>query len=1083
MCGENGGESPEVDPTPLGGARPRLTEPGSSGSWRESVDLLRVTVKACEQFEAAWRAGKEPSIDSIIEGLDSRTHSVVITELRALAIELQAQASRPEEMGTRQEPETEAARQLLLGLLAHEYGLIDQRLLLAGYQLWIDQGEDSLGQVLVDQRAITPNRRIAIEEMVSTYLASRGNSVREGLRGLRVSETLRQKLGQISSPSLHGVLAQVQLQGSFAPSNDSACGKNQYTRYQILEPLDEGGMGRVSVALDAQMHRKVALKEIRESAADDAQYRARFLAEAELTGKLEHPGIIPVYSVGQRDDGRPYYAMRLIQGEQTGSLKTALDRFHKTAHGNPSERELQFRGLLGRVVDVCNTIEYAHSQSIIHRDLKPSNILLGPYGETLVVDWGLAKRLDRAATADVTDSGFTQNTLCGAIGSTLHGDTIGTPEYAAPEQISGDLGLIGTGSDIYALGAILYYLLTGTTPYSRRDNDSDILKQKILKGQFLPPHRLKPNIDKALEAICLKAMQIRPGDRYGSAQALKQELELYLAGEPVSAYQEPTLVRCRRWVSQHRTIAASTVVALLAAVLGLAATSAVQIRARTNMELKNQELVAQQEIARQRESLAIEAVKQFREAVAGDPALKNSPALASLRTRLLQKPLVFFQNLQQELERNQDTRPESLVRLAEASSELARLVEELGDYKKAITLQERTALLYGQAIQGTNDAPLSWSIAKADVNFRRATLFRKLGENDKALEGFRHAVEVNQKLLDAFPDNLDLQTQTAAAYNSLATMLARLGRAAEAQPHMEKALAMRAELNQARPDQKEILIALAGSHYNLGLLLSELREQQKSLAEIDKALELYEELVRQDPSDLEIQSSLETCLFHRGFKLFDYGKTMDGIADMEKALALRVKLVQDHPAITEYKYGLLQNYSKLTMKYKQSGQTERAFKTQQPGIQVAEELVKQSPDTPRFLTGLMEQQHENGHLLMLLNRPDEAMKAFDQALASHTKLLAVSNPDPRLLYNHAELLTHLPDLYQNAGDLKSAQSWMKQAIAAHHALTAAGGFPGNTLQPLREYLLELEQISTELGDAETAADARRQLEALPPEQK
>ena len=144
------------------------------------------------------------------------------------------------------------------------------------------------------------------------------------------------------------------------------------------------------MAQDEELHREVALKQIRGEHADDAQRACRFLVEAEITGGLEHPGIVPVYGLGQYDDGRPFYAMRLIQGD---NLKSAIERFHQaeTAARDPGERALEFRRLLGRFLDVCNAVAYAHSRGVLHRDLKPGNIMLGKYGETLVVDWGLAK--------------------------------------------------------------------------------------------------------------------------------------------------------------------------------------------------------------------------------------------------------------------------------------------------------------------------------------------------------------------------------------------------------------------------------------------------------------------------------------------------------------------------------------------------------------------------------------------------------------------------------------------------------------------------------------------------------------------
>ncbi len=162
------------------------------------------------------------------------------------------------------------------------------------------------------------------------------------------------------------------------------------TRFRILRPHARGGLGEVFVACDEELRREVALKEIQARYADSAESRARFVQEAEVTGGLEHPGIVPVYGLGYYADGRPFYAMRLLKG---GSLKEAIDHLHEAngGAGNAVERSVELRKLLRRFFDVCNAMEYAHSRGVLHRDLKPGNIMLGQYGETLIVDWGLAK--------------------------------------------------------------------------------------------------------------------------------------------------------------------------------------------------------------------------------------------------------------------------------------------------------------------------------------------------------------------------------------------------------------------------------------------------------------------------------------------------------------------------------------------------------------------------------------------------------------------------------------------------------------------------------------------------------------------
>ena len=158
-------------------------------------------------------------------------------------------------------------------------------------------------------------------------------------------------------------------------------------RYQVLRLHAQGGLGEVFVAHDADLRREVALKEIRGEFAHDLDRETRFLREAEITGGLEHPGIVPIYGLGRHRNGRPYYVMRFIRGE---SFKEAIARFHKSRepYDGPGPRAVEFRKLLARFLDVCNAIEYAHSQGVVHRDLKPANVMLGPFGEALVVDWG-----------------------------------------------------------------------------------------------------------------------------------------------------------------------------------------------------------------------------------------------------------------------------------------------------------------------------------------------------------------------------------------------------------------------------------------------------------------------------------------------------------------------------------------------------------------------------------------------------------------------------------------------------------------------------------------------------------------------
>ena len=367
-------------------------------------------------------------------------------------------------------------------------------------------------------------------------------------------------------------------------------------RYHVLRPHAKGGLGEVFVARDVELNREVALKEIQIHHADDRDSRSRFVLEAEVTGGLEHPGIVPVYGLGQYQDGRPYYAMRFIRGD---SLQQAVDRFHAKALAadekgmSEGETAVEFRKLLGQLVDVCNAIQYAHSRGVLHRDLKPDNVMLGKYGETLVVDWGLAKAQGR----DHESGGNSEENLQPASGSgsaaTQLGSAIGTPAFMPPEQAGGRIDELGPASDVYSLGATLYYVLTGKSPF--RGKDLVAMLDKVQRGEFPPPRSVKPDVPKPLDAICRRAMATEPAARYGSPQDLADDVERYLADEPVSVHTEPFAVRARRWLRKHP----KSVAALAATILvGLVSTAVIASVVSQNAKIvaeKNQKLYSANE--------------------------------------------------------------------------------------------------------------------------------------------------------------------------------------------------------------------------------------------------------------------------------------------------------------------------------------------------------------------------------------------------------------------------------------------------------------------------------------------------------
>jgi WD40 repeat protein len=461
-------------------------------------------------------------------------------------------------------------RNMLLGIFALQMDFINREQLLSAMTAWVMRKSTPLEEILQEFKALTQDTVLLLQALVAKHLELHGNSAQQSLQAISSIGQLREELRSLADPDIDATLSVVA--GGPTPNNVDKSTlphqpKKQHAanRFRVIRPHAKGGLGEVFLARDTELNREVALKEIQERFAKNEDSRSRFMLEAEVTGGLEHPGIVPVYGLGQYADGRPFYAMRFIKGD---SLREAIDRFHAKHRGSKAfatgEIGVEFRQLLGRFIDVCQAIEYAHSRGVLHRDLKPGNIMLGKYGETLVVDWGLAKVIGR--TEQNPSSGETA--LSPEVGNgsapTQIGSAIGTPAFMSPEQAAGNLDALGPSADVYSLGATLYCLLTGKTPFYQ-NNAEDIfqLLERVKRGKFERPKDVYSGIPASLEAICMKAMSNRPNDRYTSPSKLADDIEHWLADEPIGAWPEPPLHRLRRWARKNPAIVTGGVATLI----------------------------------------------------------------------------------------------------------------------------------------------------------------------------------------------------------------------------------------------------------------------------------------------------------------------------------------------------------------------------------------------------------------------------------------------------------------------------------------------------------------------------------------
>jgi serine/threonine protein kinase len=525
----------------------------------------------------------------------------------------------------------DADRHLLFGLLALQTGLIQRAQLVSAFHAWTCDRARPLADHLVALGHLNDARRAAIEALAALHAEKHDGDPGKSLAVLNVGRSTRESLVEAAGtdPEIEATLDRIgSAPGSTEDGDAERTGTyavgtttNDGLRFRVLRPHARGGLGAVFVALDAELNREVALKQILDKHADDPVSRQRFLIEAEITGGLEHPGIVPVYGLGTYADGRPFYAMRFVKGD---SLKEAIEHFHadESLKKDPGRRSLELRKLLRRLTDVCNAVGYAHGRGVLHRDIKPGNVIVGRYGETLVVDWGLAKPLGRTeAGSDPEERPLAPSSASGSA-ETLPGAALGTPAYMSPEQAAGDVDRLGAPSDVYSLGATLYCLLTGKPPFE--GDPGDVLRA-VQTGAFPPPRRLDPSIDRALEAVCLKAMALKPGDRYATPRALADDLERWSADEPVSAWREPASRRARRWARRNRTAVTAAAIAALAGLVGLAAVAAVQARSNALLTKANAETKGALAAATRAQKEAQDALSETRAAKrATDLALAQS---------------------------------------------------------------------------------------------------------------------------------------------------------------------------------------------------------------------------------------------------------------------------------------------------------------------------------------------------------------------------------------------------------------------------------------------------------------------------
>jgi serine/threonine protein kinase len=921
-------------------------------------------------------------------------------------------------------------RNLLFAVIALQLDILEQPQFAEACAVWalnMDRPMDELLQergwiTLEDRQEITRNLERKLKkhrgDVHASLAAAADSSVREVLRSIDQS-AIQQSLDELPPATGHVLTTLIHDGGSQPPS----------LRYTLSRIHGEGGLGRVWLAHDTDLNRKVALKEVRLDRSVDVRNLRRFLKEAQVTGQLEHPNIVPVYELARRkDDDQPFYTMRFVEGR---TLKQEIADFHTNRAGKPASRLDWQRRLLEPFVKICEAIGYAHSRNVIHRDLKPENVVLGDHGEVIVLDWGLAKLLPRAdETTSIGDEPI--EITPDAQADQTHGP-VGTPAYMAPEQVEADGNKIDTRTDLYGLGAILFQILTNQPP-GRGGSVPEVL-QNVAAGRIPRAREVDSTVPAALEAICSRALSLKREDRYQTPSELTDEVRRWIIDEPVLVYRDPLTVRLTRWGRKHRTLVTSAAAVLLVAAASFAVVASERTAHANAISNKNSELTKantnldlQRRRAEANEAQAITAVKAFGDAVANEPALKSSPALEDLRKRLLKEPLAFFRTLRDRLQADQDTRPESLERLASASSDLGSLTNEIGNKQDALAAFQE-ALAINQKLADANPTVAQFQSNLAAGHYSIGYLLHATGQPAEALKAYQSALAIRKTLADANPTVTQFQSRLADSHNTIGLLLHDTGQPAEALKAYQLALAIRQTLADANPTVTTFQSRLAHSHNGIGFLLSATGQPAEALKAYQLALTIFQKLADANPTVTTFQSDLANSHNTIGLLLHDTGQPAEALKAYQLALAIRQTLADVNPTVTAFQSALAQSHNNVGLVLKLMNRPAEAAAQYRQAQALYRTLADDNPAVPDFRSGQAQGHLNLGVVLARTGKPAEAEAQYRQSQSLLERVVrenpAVIDYSGRLVQTHQ----HLGILLGQTGKPSEAEAEYRAAVA------------------------------------------------------
>lgn len=1003
-------------------------------------------------------------------------------------------------------PPAHQDRNLLFGILAAQLDFISHDALLAAMNAWVMAKHKTLSQILREHGVLGQEECTLLEALVAKHVEKHGDNAQNSLGALTSASPIAHELANLADADVQASLQMVcrtsANPGKLAADETHAQSEPPVQpglRYQILRPHAEGGLGQVYVARDSELHREVALKEIKARYADDLASRARFLQEAEITGGLEHPGVVPVYGLGQYGDGRPFYAMRFIRGD---SLQEALERFHGAGAWAEGERAVQFRQLLKRFLDVCNAVAYAHSRGVLHRDLKPGNIMLGRYGETLVVDWGLAKVVAREnaskKSADQTDGLVTLREQASALvprsksQATEIGQAVGTPAFMSPEQAQGKLDKLGPATDVYSLGAILYVVLTGKPAFA---GDAGDVFRRVERGEFTPPRQIDVGVPAALDAICCKAMATRPTDRYATPLDLAADLEHWLADEPVTAYPEPTMAQAARWARKHRTLVTGAAAALLVGTAALG-TATILLQAANSRERSARELAVKKEreaneqrdlaeqarrseetqrklseaardIARQRYQLALDA---FNTLVFGiQNKLASRPATEELRRMLLENARSGLGKLVDSADSQHQEADSTLVwahlQMGDVYSILGATADARSEYEKGHALAQKIAASDPATSRPQRDLMVSYN--------RLGDIFLKVGSTEEALRAYRKALDIARKLADTDPKGALPRVDLSLSHGRLGNVLLQLGDTKGALQAYRDGLEISKKLAASDPANPQVQHELSIAQRDLGNALLLLGDSKGALEAYHVRLDIAKKLAAADPANSRTQRELCYGYERLGKVLLQVGDANGALAAYREALGIARKLALADPTSTEAQRDLSFGNDRLGNVLLELGDTKGAFKAYQDALATARKLSAADPANSEAQGDLCASERKVGNVLLQMGDAGGARKLYLEALDLARKLASADPANSTAQGELAVCYERFGNALLQLGDAKGALQAYRSSLELDKKLAAADPASSKAQSNLGDSQEKIGDALMQLGDAKGALEAYR----------